>query len=120
MPQPENPNIGVSHALLDAMRVKDLSKAPLAETVCYESPLTPEPLRGRAKVIKFLTAYGPMLTDLHPLRHFADGDEVASVWQAQTIFGVLSIVYLLRIEGGLITEIQAFYDPRPFLEGMGR
>jgi hypothetical protein len=41
------------------------------------------------------------------------------VWQAETSFGPISLVYIFRIEAGKIVEIQAFYDPRGFLERMG-
>ena len=44
---------------------------------------------------------------------------MAMVWQAETSFGEISLVYVLRVEAGKIVEIRAFYDPRGFLERMG-
>lgn len=44
---------------------------------------------------------------------------VTTVWQANISFRQISQVYVFRVEIGKIAEIQAFYDARGFLEGMG-
>ena len=112
-------NISAATAFLKAMEDKDLSQAPLAESVSYNGPLSGEAIRGRDHVMRFLGAYLPVINDLHLVRHIADGDYVATVWQADTSFGPISLVYVFRVETGKIVEIQAFYDPRGFLERMG-
>jgi len=114
------PNIAAATAFLKSMQAKDLSQAPLAENVSYESPLSGEPIRGRDHVIRFLNVYLPVINDVRTVRHIADGDYVATVWQADTSFGPLSLIYVFRIESGTIVDIQAFYDPRGFLERMGK
>jgi limonene-1,2-epoxide hydrolase len=113
------PNVAAASAFLNAMKNKDLSQAPLAESVYYEGPLSGEPIRGRDHVSRFLGVYLPVINDVRLGRHIAEGDYVATVWQADTTFGPISLVYVFRVEAGKIVEIQAFYDPRGFLERMG-
>jgi hypothetical protein len=113
------PNVAAATAFLKAMKDKDLSQAPLADNVSYEGPLSGEPIHGRDHVSRFLGVYLPVIEDVRLLRQIAEGDHVAMVWQAQTSFGQISLVYVFRVEAGQIAEIQAFYDPRGFLERMG-
>jgi limonene-1,2-epoxide hydrolase len=113
------PNVAVATAFLNAMKDKDLSQAPLAENVCYVGPLSGEPIQGRHHVARFLGVYLPVINDVRLVRQIAEGDYVATVWQAETSFGQISLVYVFRVEAGKIEEIQAFYDPRGFLERMG-
>lgn len=113
------PNVVAAAAFLNAMKDKDLSKAPLAEDVSYQGPLSGEAIRGRNHVSRFLGVYLPVINDVRLVRQIADGDHVATVWQADTSFGLVSLVYVFRIAAGKIEEIQAFYDPRGFLERMG-
>jgi len=113
------PNVAAATAFLNGMKSKDLSQAPLAENVSYEGPLSGEPIRGRDHVSRFLGVYLPVINDVRLVRQIAEDDYVATVWQADTSFGVVSLVYVFRIDAGKIFEIQAFYDPRGFLERMG-
>jgi len=112
-------NVAAAAAFLDALKKKDLSQAPLANSLTYKSPLSGEPVQGRDQVIRYLDTYLPVINDVRVSRHIADGDHVATVWQADTSFGPLSVAYVFRVEDGKITEIQGFYDPRGFLERMG-
>jgi len=114
-----SPNVAIATAFLDAMKNKDLSQAPLAENLSYLSPLSGGIVRGRKQVIGILGIYAPVLNDVQIVRHIAERDYVATVWKASTSFGPLSLVYVLRIEDFRISEIEAFYDPRGFLERMG-
>lgn len=114
-----NPNIAVANAFLKAFKDKQLSQAPLAEKLSYESPMTGEPIRGRDHVIRFLNVYAPIIKDIRAIRHIADGEYVATVLQADTTFGPIPLVYVFRIVIGEIVEIQTFYDPRGFLERLG-
>jgi hypothetical protein len=106
-------------ALFDALKAKDLSAAPLAENVIYQSPLSGEPIRGRANVARFLAAYLPVLKEVRIERQITDDSHTALVWHAESTFGPLTLVYICRVEQGEITEVQAYYDPRGFLEQMG-
>jgi hypothetical protein len=114
------PNVVAATAFVNAMKAKDLSQAPLAEDVFYESPLSGEPVQGRDRVIRFLGVYLPVINDLRIKRNIAEGDYVVSILEVETSFGLLSLVYVLCLEAGQIAEIQAFYDPRAFLERMGK
>jgi hypothetical protein len=113
------PNTATAEAFLEAMQDKDLSRAPMADNVSYQGPLSGERIEGRNQVCRFLGVYLPVINDLRAIRHIAEGDYVATVWQADTSFGLISLVYILRVQAGQIVEIQAFYDPRGFLERMG-
>jgi len=113
------PNVIAATQFLQAMKDKNLSQAPLSESVSYNGPLSGEAIRGRSHVIRFLGTYLPIVNDVREVRHIADGDHVATVWQADTSFGEISLVYVFRMESGKIVEIQSFYDPRGFLERMG-
>ena len=113
------PNVAAATAFLKAMKNKDLAQAPLAEKVSYEGPLSGETIQGRDHVSRFLEVYLPVINDVRVVRQISEGDYVAMVWQAETSFGQISLVYIFRIEAAKIVEIQAFYDPRGFLERMG-
>ena len=41
------------------------------------------------------------------------GDYVATLWEAQTVWGTVPICYVFRIADGLIQEVRSFWDPRP-------
>ncbi len=113
------PNVATATAFFDAMKNKDLSQAPLADNVSYDGPLSGEMIRGRDHVSRFLGVYLPVINGVRIVRQIAEGDLVATVWQADTSFGQISIVYVFRLEAAKIAEIEAFYDPRGFLERMG-
>jgi hypothetical protein len=42
-------------------------------------------MRGRDHVTRFLRVFLPVLNDVRTVRHFADGDYVATEWQAETV-----------------------------------
>jgi limonene-1,2-epoxide hydrolase len=114
-----SPNVAATTAFMNAMQAKDLSQAPLADNVFYHGPLSGEPIQGREHVSRFLRVYLPVINDIRLIRQIAEGDYVATMWQADTSFGLLSLVYVFCVQAGQIVEIQAFYDPRGFLERMG-
>lgn len=114
-----HPTTAVATAFFAAMERKSLEEAPIAEDSSYESPLTPEPIAGREHLIRFIGAYLPAMKEVRVIRHIAGGDHVATIRQTGTVFGTISLVYVFRVETGLIAAIQAFYDPRGFIEGFG-
>lgn len=105
-------NIEVVETYLNALKEKDLSKALLAADVSFEDPLTPK-LVGKEAVFGFLSNFLPAFNDVKIHRHIADGDFVATMWDADTSFGVIPIFECFRVAGGEIKEIKAFLDPRP-------
>ena len=114
-----NSNVAAATAFLNAMKAKDLAQAPVSESVSYSSPLSGVTIHGREHMLRFVSVYLPVINDVRVVRHIAEGDYVATVWNAETSFGLLSMVWVFRVEAEKIVEIQAFYDPRGFLERLG-
>lgn len=114
-----SPNVALASAFLEAIKNRDLSQTPLAENLTYTSPLSGGMVRGRKQVIAIIGIYLPIIIDVEIVRHIADRDYVATVWKANTTFGPIMLVYVFRMENYEIAEIEAFYDPRSFLERMG-
>lgn len=110
--------IKVAEAFYAGVQSGDLSEAPLAADLRYEGPLIPE-LRGSDNVRRLLGGYLATVRKLEVVRHIADHDHVVTELAVQTAFADFPMLYVARIEDDLIVELRAFYDPRPFLEGMG-
>jgi hypothetical protein len=107
-----NPNIAVVESYIHAIRDKDLSRLPLADEVSFEDPLTPK-LSDKAAVVAFISNFLPAINGVTIHRHIAEGEYVATFWEADTTFGVLSIFECFRVIDGQIKEVRAFLDPRP-------
>ncbi len=107
-----NKNVEAVESYLAALREKDLSRAPLAADVSFEDPLTPE-LSGREAVLQFLSGFLPAFKGVTVRRHIAEGEYVATMWDADTSFGVIPIFECFRVADGEIKEIKAYLDPRP-------
>ena len=108
----ENPNIKTVESYLDALRTKDLSKAPVAPDIYFEDPLT-TPASGVKAWTEFVSSMLPALNDVRVKQHIAEGATVATLWEADTVWGVIPIFEYFRIHEGLIKEAKAFFDPRP-------
>jgi hypothetical protein len=67
------PNVALTTAFLNAMKNKDLSQAPLAESVSYDGPLSGVPIRGRDHVCRFLGVYLPVINNVRLVRQIAEG-----------------------------------------------
>ena len=108
----ENPNIKIVESYLDAIRSKDLTKAPVDPEIVFEDPLT-TPSSGVRAWTEFVSSMLPALNDVRVKQHIADGDLVATLWEAHTVWGIIPIFEYFRISEGRITEAKAFMDPRP-------
>jgi ketosteroid isomerase-like protein len=115
----ENPNIKIVEGYLDAIRSKDLSKAPVDQDIQYEDPLT-TPGSGIKAWSDFVSSMLPALSDVRVKQHIAEGDHVATLWEAVTIWGVIPIFECFRISEGRIKEARAFFDPRPITNATGK
>lgn len=113
----ENPNIKIVKSYLSALRDKDLSKAPVADSIAFEDPLT-QPSTGREAWAAFVSGILPALKDVRVKRHIAEGDAVVTLWDAETIWGIISICEYFLIADGKIKEAQAFFDPRVITNAM--
>jgi limonene-1,2-epoxide hydrolase len=97
---------------LDALRSKDLSRAPLAPDIVFIDPLTPE-RTGAEEWRAFIEPILPAFKEVRVLRHIVEGDYVATMWEADMVWGVIPVFELFRVEDGRIKEARAFWDPRP-------
>lgn len=107
-------NIRIVETFLGCLENKNLADAPIAEDIVFE-----EPMMGRGTGAESLFALvGGFLSALSNIvirRHISEGDMVATEWEADGEFGVVSILEIFRIRNGVIVEFKAFYDPRPIV-----
>ena len=109
-------NIETVERYLDAIRSKDLSRAPVMPDIFFTDPLVGE-LTGEDAWRGFVGQILPALNGISVKRHVAEGDYVATLWEADTIWGIIPILELFRVEDGRIKEARAFLDPRPIKNG---
>ena len=105
-------NIEAVELYLDALRSKDLSRAPLAADIVFVDPLTPE-RTGIQEWRAFIEPMLPAFKDVRVKQHVVEGDYVATLWEADTVWGVIPLFELFRVEDGQIKEARAFFDPSP-------
>ena len=105
-------NIAAVEGYLEAIRSKDLSRAPIAPDIFFTDPLIGE-LTGEEAWRGFLTQMLPAISGITVKQHVTEGDYVSTLWEADTVWGTIPILELFRVEGGRIKEARAFFDPRP-------
>lgn len=105
-------NIKTIEAYLEAVRRRDLSGAPLAENLIFENPMT-----GRGEGLEnfqaFFNGFLPAIKDVKIISHVCENEFVATRWDADTDFGIVSIGDFFQIKDGLIVGVTAYFDPRP-------
>ena len=107
-------NIKAVEAFLNALKEKDLSRAPLAGDMKFSDPIAGSD-SGAEKFRAFLTGFLPAINDIRVLGHVCEADFVVTHWEVDTVFGIIPILEKFRIAGGEITEAFGFFDPRPIL-----
>ncbi|MBV9210897.1 MAG: nuclear transport factor 2 family protein [Acidobacteria bacterium] len=107
----ENPNIKIVESYIHALRDSDLSAVPFAEDVLFEEPLI-QPLNGKEAVLEYLPNVLPLIKDVKIKQHIADGEYVATLWDAETPVGLIPVCECFRVVGGQLKEIKAYFDPR--------
>lgn len=110
--------IRVVEAYIDAVRRNDANSLPLHPDAVFTSPLNV--YRGIAAFREGLAAFVPILKNIEVERLTADNETCAAALKLHTIFGVLPFLEYFHVRDGQIISIQAYYDPRPILEGMSR
>lgn len=105
-------NIEAVEGYLDAIRSKDLTSAPIAPDIFFTDPLVGE-LTGEEAWRGFLSQVLPAISGVRVEQHIAEGDRVTTLWEADTVWGVIPILELFRVEDGKVKEARAFFDPRP-------
>ena len=107
-------NIAAVEAYINAIGSRDLSTAPLAEEVVFEDPLT-ERLHGKASVVAFVGNFVTAVNGVKIIRHFTQDDLVATMWEADTLFGLIQIFECFEVSAGQIVSAKAYFDPRPII-----
>jgi limonene-1,2-epoxide hydrolase len=105
-------NIEAVEAYLGAIRSKDLSNAPVAPDIFFTDPLVGE-MTGEDAWRGFVGQLLPAVNGVRVKQHVAEGDRVATLWEADTVWGVIPILELFLVQDGKIKEARAFFDPRP-------
>jgi limonene-1,2-epoxide hydrolase len=107
-------NIKAVEAYLNALKEKDLSRAPFADDLRFIDPIAGSH-SGAENFRAFLAGFLPAITDVRILSHVCEGEFVVTHWEVDGVFGVVTILEKFRIEGGQITEAFGYFDPRPIL-----
>lgn len=105
-------NIETVERYLDAIRSKDLSRSPIMADLVFADPLVGE-LEGEEAWRDFVGQMLPAINDVRVRQHISEGDHVATLWEADTVWGIIPIFELFTVEDGRIKEARAFLDPRP-------
>jgi hypothetical protein len=108
-------NTAIAETYLEAIRTKDPTKAMFAPEVTLQFPLSPRKIMGRDSVIEYVLAVLPGIDNVKLERHMTGGEYVATLWEAETVWGMVPICSVFRISGGLIQEVRSFWDPRPVI-----
>lgn len=108
-------NVEAVESYFDGLKRKDLSKAPFAPDVIFESPLSQDKLRGVESLTEFLSGILPIVKNVRIKRRVADGEHVCVLWELETSTpaAVIPVCEYFRVSDGLIKEMRPYYDPRP-------
>ncbi len=98
------------------MKQRDLSLAAFAGEIYFEDPIA-EKHRGAENLRAFLSGFVSAINGIEIYGHINEGEYVVSHFAIDTVFGIIPVLEKFRIQNGEITEIYAFYDPRPVLGG---
>src|SRR5579862_6844460 len=101
LPEPM-PNTAIAETYLEAIRTKDPTKAMFAPQVTLQFPLSPRKIVGRESVIEYVLSLLPGIDDVTLERHMTGGEYVATLWEAQTVWGTVPICTVFRIANGFI------------------
>ncbi|MGH9802395.1 MAG: ester cyclase [Blastocatellia bacterium] len=96
---------------------RDFSGVPFAPDVTFENPMTPK-LHGVEAVTSYLSGLFPAIKGCRIQDHVIEGEYVASLFDFETVFGVIPVFDRFRIDlgTGQIKEIRPYYDPRTITE----
>ena len=101
--------IKVVESYIYGLGSRDFTDVPFAESVSYESPLTPK--RVGREAIEFLKGIFPIIRGAEVKQHIVEGEYVASVFDLQVTTGTVTVFDKFRIADGRLPEICPFYDP---------
>ena len=104
---------------LNGLGSKDVSGAPFHPDITFEGPLGP-PIHGAFPLREFLTGLFPAIIGVRVIRHIVDGEWCATVFDFDTVFGVIPVMDRFQVIDGQIASVRPYYDPRPIIEGMSQ
>jgi hypothetical protein len=107
-------NVAAVETYLNALRVKDLSLAPLADELEFEDAVAGKG-RGAENLKAFLSGFLPAINAVKIIQHVCENDYVVTHWEADTVFGKIPILEKFRVREGKIIEAVRYFDPRPVL-----
>jgi uncharacterized protein DUF4904 len=111
--------VRVVESYINALGNKDLSGVPFAADFTFISPLLPgmvgkPQLTGEAAK-EFLRGMFPLLKGVSIHHHIVEGEYCASLFDLDTIHGLIPVLDRFRVVNGQLKVANPFYDPTPIL-----
>ena len=105
--------IAIVEAYLYGLPTGDFSQVTFAPDVSFESPLSPK-VAGQP-AIDMVTGLSPFINEITIKQHIVEDDHVATLFDMDTVYGVMPVFDYFRVTEGQLKEIRPFYDPRPMI-----
>ena len=114
--QLNNENVEIIRRHIAALEAGELGALPLAENISFENPVSGAQTSAE-NFRAFLSGFLSAIENTRVHRFVCDGEYVVAHWEVESVFWIITIIEIFRIEGGLIVESKALLDPRPVLGG---
>ena len=98
-----NTIIEVVESHINGLGKGNFSQASLAPDVTYQSPISPKKVGQEA--IDFLLSPKPLIKGVEIKSHLVEGDTWATVFDLNTVHGVVHVFDRFRVENGLLNSI---------------
>jgi hypothetical protein len=102
--------VALVESFLDCVVRKELDRLPITPGYAAESPMSPR-LSGQAAV-EYLRGVAAGIKGIQIKQHIVEGDQVATLFEEDTIYGLIPVFAQFQIESGRIGAVRVFYDPR--------
>ena len=109
--------IEIVETYIRGLGTRDFTDVPFADSVSYQSPLTPR--RVGLDAIQFLERIFPIIRGAEIKQHIVEGEFVASVFDLHVTTGTVAVFDRFRVADGRLHEICPFYDPAVLNEAVG-
>ncbi|MCA1589354.1 MAG: nuclear transport factor 2 family protein [Acidobacteria bacterium] len=76
---------------------------PSADDLRFDNPISGKGV-GAEGYRRFLSGFLPSINQIETRQIIAEGEFVAVHWDADTIFGIISVLQMCRIREGMITD----------------
>jgi len=111
-----NTKIEIIKRHIAALEARELDALPIAENISFENPVSGAG-SGAESFRAFLSGFLSAIEKTRVHRFVSDGEYVVAHWEIDSVFGIIPILEIFRVEDELIVESKAFFDPRPVLGG---